>query len=58
MHALTEIASSNEVTQPADSMYELTSDMTGPWPLVAGAVALALLNFVTLALAGRPILPL
>ncbi|WP_339885392.1 YeeE/YedE family protein [Vreelandella maris] len=28
--------------------------LTGPWPLVAGAVALALLNFVTLALAGRP----
>ena len=26
----------------------------GPWPLVAGAIALALLNFVTLALAGRP----
>jgi len=26
----------------------------GPWPLVAGAVALALLNFATLALAGRP----
>lgn len=26
----------------------------GPWPVVAGAVALALLNFVTLALAGRP----
>ncbi|MDN6180516.1 MAG: YeeE/YedE family protein [Halomonas subglaciescola] len=26
----------------------------GPWPLLAGAVALALLNFTTLALAGRP----
>ncbi|WP_062220128.1 YeeE/YedE family protein [Aureimonas sp. D3] len=26
----------------------------GPWPVVAGAIALALLNFVTLALAGRP----
>lgn len=26
----------------------------GPWPLVMGAVALALLNFVTLALSGRP----
>ncbi|MBB3936642.1 YeeE/YedE family protein [Aureimonas phyllosphaerae] len=26
----------------------------GPWPLVAGALALAVLNFVTLALAGRP----
>ena len=28
--------------------------LTGPWPLMAGAVALALLNFATLALAGRP----
>ena len=26
----------------------------GPWPLMAGAVALALLNFATLALSGRP----
>ncbi|MBI6924386.1 YeeE/YedE family protein [Pseudomonas putida] len=26
----------------------------GPWPLVWGAVALAVLNYVTLALAGRP----
>jgi hypothetical protein len=26
----------------------------GPWPLLAGALALALLNFTTLALAGRP----
>ncbi|MFA0163082.1 hypothetical protein AB4457_17290 [Vibrio splendidus] len=28
MHALTEIASSKEATQPADSMYELTSDIS------------------------------
>lgn len=28
--------------------------LQGPWPLVAGAVALALLNFATLALSGRP----
>ncbi len=28
--------------------------LTGPWPLLMGAVALALLNFATLALAGRP----
>ena len=28
--------------------------LRGPWPLVAGAVALAVLNFATLALAGRP----
>lgn len=26
----------------------------GPWPLMAGAIALVLLNFATLALAGRP----
>lgn len=26
----------------------------GPWPLVAGAIALVLLNFATLALSGRP----
>lgn len=28
--------------------------LMGPWPLLFGAVALALLNFATLALAGRP----
>ena len=28
--------------------------LRGPWPLVAGAVLLALLNYATLALAGRP----
>jgi uncharacterized membrane protein YedE/YeeE len=28
--------------------------LQGPWPILAGAVALALLNFATLALAGRP----
>lgn len=28
--------------------------LRGPWPLVMGAVALALLNFATLALSGRP----
>jgi len=28
--------------------------LRGPWPVVAGAVALAVLNFATLALAGRP----
>jgi hypothetical protein len=26
----------------------------GPWPLVAGAIALVVLNFATLALSGRP----
>ncbi|RKR04459.1 hypothetical protein C7446_1668 [Kushneria sinocarnis] len=28
--------------------------LRGPWPLLFGAVALAVLNFVTLAIAGRP----
>jgi uncharacterized membrane protein YedE/YeeE len=28
--------------------------LSGPWPLVAGALALALVNVATLALAGRP----
>jgi uncharacterized membrane protein YedE/YeeE len=28
--------------------------LRGPWPLILGAVALALLNFATLAIAGRP----
>jgi uncharacterized membrane protein YedE/YeeE len=28
--------------------------LRGPWPMVAGAVALAVLNFATLALSGRP----
>ncbi|HYF06492.1 MAG TPA: YeeE/YedE thiosulfate transporter family protein, partial [Acetobacteraceae bacterium] len=28
--------------------------LRGPWPLVAGALALAVLNFATLALSGRP----
>ncbi len=28
--------------------------LRGPWPLLAGALGLALLNFVTLCLAGRP----
>ena len=28
--------------------------LRGPWPLVAGAIALVLLNFATLALSGRP----
>lgn len=28
--------------------------LAGPWPLVAGAIALVVLNFLTLAIAGRP----
>lgn len=37
--------------QPIAGSFRL---LRGPWPLLAGAVALALLNFATLALAGRP----
>ncbi len=33
---------------------ESSAWLRGPWPLLAGAVGLAALNFVTLALAGRP----
>ena len=41
--------------QPAPSPRQgLSRFLRGPWPLVLGAVALALLNFVTLAIAGRP----
>jgi uncharacterized membrane protein YedE/YeeE len=36
--------------QPGQSLRWLR----GPWPLVAGALALVVLNFVTLALSGRP----
>ena len=32
----------------------LSRFLRGPWPIVAGAVALAILNFATLALSGRP----
>ncbi|MFF7710669.1 YeeE/YedE thiosulfate transporter family protein [Pseudomonas sp. NPDC007930] len=40
---------------PAASAHQgLRRLLRGPWPLVWGAVALALLNFATLALAGRP----
>ncbi|MCD2519036.1 YeeE/YedE family protein [Massilia sp. G4R7] len=39
----------NEVQPSAGSRW-----LHGPWPLLAGALALVLLNFATLALAGRP----
>ncbi|MCB8819527.1 YeeE/YedE family protein [Microvirga rosea] len=42
------------VTAGAAPRTGLARFLRGPWPLVAGAVALALLNFATLALAGRP----
>lgn len=41
--------------QPAASERQgLARFLRGPWPLLWGAVALVLLNFATLALAGRP----
>ncbi len=39
---------------PAPRPGERADWLRGPWPLLAGAVALALLNFATLVLAGRP----
>ncbi|MGH7003885.1 MAG: YeeE/YedE thiosulfate transporter family protein, partial [Alphaproteobacteria bacterium] len=39
---------------PAAPREGLSRLLRGPWPLVLGAVALALLNFATLAIAGRP----
>jgi hypothetical protein len=42
------------VADEASPRHGLARFLRGPWPLVAGAVALALLNFATLALAGRP----
>jgi len=41
-------------TAPPASRHGASRLMRGPWPLVLGAVALAVLNFATLALAGRP----
>ena len=39
---------------PTPARHGLARVVSGPWPLVAGAVGLALANFATLALAGRP----
>ena len=39
---------------PAPVRHGFARVLSGPWPLVAGAVGLALANFATLALAGRP----
>ncbi|PZP42981.1 MAG: hypothetical protein DI601_16605 [Azospirillum brasilense] len=41
-------------TRPASPRQGMARFTRGPWPLLAGAVALAVLNFATLALAGRP----
>jgi hypothetical protein len=43
------------VRQPAKApRHGMARILRGPWPLVVGAVGLALANFATLALAGRP----
>ena len=42
------------LTASAFSRAGLARVLRGPWPLVAGAVALAIGNFATLALSGRP----
>ncbi|WP_241665382.1 YeeE/YedE family protein [Teichococcus oryzae] len=42
------------VTAPHPARRGMGRLLQGPWPILAGAVALALLNFATLALAGRP----
>lgn len=41
-------------TAPVSPRHGLSRFLRGPWPLVFGAVALVVLNFATLALAGRP----
>jgi uncharacterized membrane protein YedE/YeeE len=41
-------------SEPASKRQGVSRLLRGPWPLVAGAVALVLLNFATLTLAGRP----
>jgi uncharacterized protein len=40
--------------EPASPRHGLARYLRGPWPLVFGAVALVILNFATLAIAGRP----
>ncbi|MDO1584473.1 YeeE/YedE family protein [Rhizobium oryzicola] len=40
--------------EPESRRHGLERYLRGPWPLVAGAVALVILNFATLAIAGRP----
>jgi uncharacterized protein len=39
---------------PSSPRHGLARYLRGPWPLVVGAVALVVLNFLTLAIAGRP----
>ena len=46
-HGILQAASTSDLSGPRRLL-------RGPWPLVWGAIALALLNYATLALAGRP----
>ncbi|WJH40276.1 YeeE/YedE family protein [Aliirhizobium terrae] len=39
---------------PPSARHGLARYLRGPWPLVFGAIALVILNFATLAIAGRP----
>jgi uncharacterized membrane protein YedE/YeeE len=48
------LAHGRPVDRPAPVRHGLPRFLRGPWPVIAGAVALAVLNFTTLALAGRP----
>ncbi|MGH1460615.1 MAG: YeeE/YedE family protein [Neptuniibacter sp.] len=43
-----------ESDQPLKELNNWKKYLRGPWPFVWGALALALLNFVTLAMTGRP----
>ena len=42
------------VARPAPARTGMARLLRGPWPILAGALGLAVLNFVTLALSGRP----
>lgn len=42
------------ITEPVSSQQGWSRFLRGPWPYLAGAVGLAVANFLTLAFAGRP----
>ena len=42
------------VSEPQSARHGFARLLRGPWPLIGGAVGLALLNFLTLAVAGKP----
>lgn len=47
-------SSDSEVTQRETQRFDLRSLLYGPWSLVLGAIVLAVLNWLTLLIAGRP----